>query len=166
MDKFQELGFRLDEAARRYARRFEERSQTLSLRLAHCKALVLVAENEGISQTRLSEISGIDPARLVGILDRLEADGWAQRRRCPGDRRVWSLAVTENVKPVLRLIWNVISETYVEALQGLSTDEIGTLVKVLECIHSNLSARRVLGADLDTVCNNDVAACRRLRLVR
>jgi MarR family transcriptional regulator for hemolysin len=165
MDKLQELGFRLNDGDRLYTRRFEERAQTLSLQLAQCKALILLAENEGVSQTRLSEISEIDPARLVGILDRLEANGWVQRRPRPGDRRVRSLAVTENAKPVLRLIWSVISETYIEALQGLSTDEIGILVKVLECVHSNLSVRRSLGADPDTA-GNVVAARRRLRLVR
>src|SRR3984957_8684822 len=104
MDELQELGFRLDEVARLYTRRFEQRAQTLSLHLAQCKALVLLAENEGVSQTRLSQISEIDPARLVGILDRLEAGGWAQRRPQPGDRRVRSLAITEHAKPVLELI--------------------------------------------------------------
>ena len=139
MDKLQELGFRLDEVARLYTRRFEQRAQTLSLQLAQCKALVLLAENEGVSQTRLSQISEIDPVRLVRILDRLEAGGWAQRRRQPGDRRARSLAVTENAKPVLKLIWNVISDTHIEALQGVSIEEIGTMMKVLTRVHSNLS---------------------------
>jgi MarR family transcriptional regulator, transcriptional regulator for hemolysin len=139
MDKLQELGFRLDEVARLYTRRFEQKAQTLSLQLAQCKALVLLAENEGVSQTRLSQISEIDPVRLVRILDRLEAGGWAQRRRQPGDRRARSLAVTENAKPVLKLIWNVISDTYIEALQGVSIEEIGTMMKVLTRVHSNLS---------------------------
>jgi MarR family transcriptional regulator for hemolysin len=139
MDKLQELGFRLDEVARLYTRRFEQRAQTLSLQLAQCKALVLLAENEGVSQTRLSQISEIDPVRLVRILDRLEAGGWAQRRRQPGDRRARSLAVTEDAKPVLKLIWNVISDTYIEALQGVSIEEIGTMMKVLTRVHSNLS---------------------------
>ena len=139
MDKLQELGFRLDEVARLYTRRFEQKAQTLSLQLAQCKALVLLAENEGVSQTRLSQISEIDPVRLVRILDRLEAGGWAQRRRQPGDRRARSLAVTEDAKPVLKLIWNVISDTYIEALQGVSIEEIGTMMKVLTRVHSNLS---------------------------
>jgi hypothetical protein len=34
MDKLQELGFRLDEVARLYTRRFEQGAQTLSLQLA------------------------------------------------------------------------------------------------------------------------------------
>ncbi|HEY2677433.1 MAG TPA: MarR family transcriptional regulator [Steroidobacteraceae bacterium] len=139
MDSLQNLGFRLNEVARLYTRRFDERTQTLALQLAHCKTLLILAENEGVSQTRLSRISEIDPASLVGILDRLEADGWVQRRRGLGDRRVRSLAVTEKANPILRLIWSVISETYVEALQGLSAHEIGTIVKVLARVHSNLS---------------------------
>ena len=139
MDRLQELAFRLDEVARLYTRRFEQRAQALSLQLAECKAMLLLAENEGVSQTRLSQISEIDPARLVGILDRLEAGGWAQRRPRPGDRRVRTLALTEHAKPVLELIWNVISDTDVEALQGVSIEEIGTMVKVLARVHSNLS---------------------------
>ena len=138
----------------------------MSLQLAHCKALIHLAENEGINQTRLSEITEIDPARLVGILDRLEADGWAQRCRRPGDRRVRSLTVTENAEPVLRLIWRVISETYVEALQGLSTDEIGTLAKVLECVHANLSACKPLAAEPLSRDGKDVSARAQLTLVR
>jgi MarR family transcriptional regulator for hemolysin len=145
MDGLQELGFRLDEVARLYTRRFEQRAQTLSLQLAQCKALVLLAQNEGVSQTRLSQISQIDPVRLVRILDRLEAVGWAQRRRQPGDRRARSLAVTENAKPALKLIWNVISDTYIEALQGVSIEEIGTMMKVLTRVHSNLS--KTINAD-------------------
>jgi DNA-binding MarR family transcriptional regulator len=123
-------------------------------------------ENEGVSQTRLSQISEIDPARLAGILDRLEAGGWAQRRRRPGDRRVRSLAVTENAKPVLELIGNVISDTYVEALRGVSIDEIGTMVKVLTRVHSNLSTCKPLGADPLDKGGNDITAPGRLRLVR
>jgi hypothetical protein len=52
-------------------------------------------------------------------------------------------AVTENAKPVLELIGNVISDTYVEAMQGVSSDEIGTMVKVLTRVHSNLSVAQV-----------------------
>jgi hypothetical protein len=36
------------------------------------------------------------------------------------------------------------SETYIEALQDLSAEEIRTMVKVLECVHSNLSACKPL----------------------
>jgi DNA-binding MarR family transcriptional regulator len=165
MDKLQELGFRLGDASRLYTKRLEERGQILSLHPAQCKVLVLLAENEGVSQSRLSEISEIAPPRLVGILDRLEADGWVRRHRRPGDRRMWSLAVTANAKPILRRVWIAIGETCVEALHGLSTDEIGTLVKALECVHSNLSACKPLGADpLDTIAN-EVTARGQLRLV-
>jgi MarR family transcriptional regulator for hemolysin len=166
MDKLQSLGFRLNEVARRYTRRFEARAQALSLQLAQCKALVLVAENEGVSQSRLSEISEIDPAHLVAILDRLEADGWAQRRRRYGDRRVWSLAITENAEPVLRLIWNAIGETYDEALQGLSTEEIAAMVMVLERVHSNLTACKPLGVIPLEATADKTTTRRRLKLLR
>jgi DNA-binding MarR family transcriptional regulator len=165
MDKLQDLGFRLNDAGRLFTRRFEQRSRTMSLQLAHCKALILLAENEGISQTRLAEISEIDPARLVGVLDRLEALGWVRRRRRDGDRRIRSLAVTEDATPILQLIWGLIGETYVEALQGLTADELGILVKALARVHSNLSAGKLPDANsLDAA--GQLASSGRLWLVR
>ena len=165
MGKLQELGFHLNDAARLFTRRLEERSRTLSLQLAHCRALILLAKNDGISQTRLAEISEIDPARLVGILDRLEANGWVRRRRRQGDRRVRSLAVTEKAAQIIQLIWGLIGETYGEALRGLSADDLGILVKGLACVHSNLSVCKPLGDDSPDPAGH-VAAQGRLRLVR
>jgi MarR family transcriptional regulator for hemolysin len=165
MDKLQDLGFCLNDAARLFTRRIERRSRPLSLRLAHCKALILLAENEGISQTRLAEITEIDPARLVGILDRLESRGWVCRRRRHGDRRVRTLAVTENAAPILQLIWGLIGETYLEALQGVSADDLSILVKVLARVHSNLSVCKPLGVD-SLEASGHIASPGRLRLVR
>jgi MarR family transcriptional regulator, transcriptional regulator for hemolysin len=166
MDRPQELAFRLDDVASLFSRKFEEKVRTPPLQLALCKALVVLAENQGVSQKRLAEISEIDPARLVRIVDRMEANGWAERRPLPGDRRVWTLALTENAKPVLRLIWSVISEIYVEALRGLSADEIRTMVKVLESVHSNLSAYKPIDSGAVDSAGNEVTAGRRLRFVR
>jgi DNA-binding MarR family transcriptional regulator len=112
------------------------------------KVLIMLAENEGASQKQLSDITEIAPVRLGRILNRMEAAGWMERRRHPADGRVRLLAVTENAEPVLRLIQTIIHKTYVEALQGLSTDEIAFMVEALECVHSNLSACEPVGADL------------------
>jgi hypothetical protein len=79
---------------------------------------------------------------------------------------VHTLSLTESAQPVLRLIWSAIGETYVAALQGLSTDEIGIMVNVLERVHSNLSACKPLGAEPIITVGNDATARRGLRLVR
>ena len=61
MDQFQYLVFLLDDTARLYAKRFHERARALSLELAHCKALFVLAENPGISQIRLAGMCYLEP---------------------------------------------------------------------------------------------------------
>jgi len=140
MDWHQHLGFLLDDVAHLYTRRFEEHAQELSLTLTQCKALAALAHCGGVSQRRLAEISETDPARLVRILDRLEAVGWAERRSDPQDRRAHLLAITESAKPVVQSIWQIVRNTNTEALRGLTGDELHLLMNLLARVHANLLA--------------------------
>ncbi len=145
MDEHPTLGFLLKDVTRLYTRRFEERAQALSLTLPQCKALTYLARNEGVSQKRLAELIEIDPMSLVRILDRMEADGWVERRSDPQDRRARSLVVTEKARPIIDLIWQVVGETRAEALAGLSEAERAQLLELLERMHVNLLALKPLG---------------------
>lgn len=140
MDLNRQLGFLLKDASRRYSRRFEERAQALSLTLPQCRALLYLETNQGVSQKRLSELTELDPMSLVRILDRMEADGWVQRRFDPSDRRAHTLWLTPRAKPVLDHIAQLIAETRAEALQGLSSEERSKLLELLERLHTNLSS--------------------------
>lgn len=136
----QHLGFLLDSVAYLYARRFEEHARGLSLTLHQCKALAVLANCEDINQTRLAETSDIVPTNLVRILDRLEAGGWAERRRDPQDRRAHLLTITESAKPVVQRIWHVVSRTNAEALNGLALRDPPLLLESLARVHANLVA--------------------------
>ena len=140
MDWHQHLGFLLDDVAHLYTRRFEERAQELSLTLTQCKALAALARCRNVSQKRLAEISETDPARLVRILDRLEAVGWAERRPDPQDRRAHLLAITESAKPVVQSIWQIVRNTNTAAVRGLTSDELHLLMNLLARVHANLLA--------------------------
>jgi len=143
-DRFANLGFLLKDVSRLYARRFEERAHRLALTLPQCKALAYLSKNEGVSQKRLAELMEIDPMSLVRILDRMEADGWVQRRSDPEDRRARSLILTDKAKPVLDHIWRVAAETRAEVLEGLAHAERTALIELLEHLHTNLLALKPL----------------------
>ena len=140
MDQLLFLSFSLGEAARLYGRRFEERSRNVGLDFGLSNALIALAENEGVTQQRLSELTAIGSAWLVRTLDRLEVMGLAERRPHLADRRARSLAVTADAGQVLPLLRNIIVETLREALTGLSTKEIAILAKALHRVIANLSA--------------------------
>jgi MarR family transcriptional regulator for hemolysin len=140
MDLSRQLGFLLKDTSRRYTRRFEERAQALSLTLPQCRALLHLENNEGVSQKRLSELTELDPMTLVRILDRMEADGWVQRRFDPTDRRAHTLWLTPKSKPVLEHIARLVAETRAETLHGLTNEERAKLIELLERVHANLSS--------------------------
>ena len=140
MDLNRQLGFLLKDASRRYTRRFEERAQALSLTLPQCRALLYLESNEGVSQKRLAELTELDPMTLVRILDRMEADGWVQRRFDPADRRAHTLWLTPGAKPVLEHIAHLIAEVRAETLHGLTNEERSKLIELLGRVHVNLSS--------------------------
>ncbi len=140
MDLNRQLGFLLKDTTRLYTRRFEERAQAFSLTLPQCRALLHLENNEGVSQKRLSELTELDPMTLVRILDRMEADGWVQRRFDPADRRAHTLWLTSKSGPVLEHIARLIAETRAETLQGLSNEERSKLIELMERVHANLAS--------------------------
>jgi DNA-binding MarR family transcriptional regulator len=140
MDRLRFAGFSLSEAGPLYARRFEERSRNLALDFAQSRALLALAENEGVTQQRLSELTAIASPWLVRILDRLAILGLAERRPHLVDRRARSLAITEGAREVLPLLQNIIGESLREALTGLSTKETAILARALHRVIANLSA--------------------------
>lgn len=136
----QVLGFSLFEAGRLYIRDFRKRSRALALDLMQCRALVTLAQNEGVTQRRLAELMAIDAVALVRILDRLKACGWTERRPRPGDRRARSLAITPRGRALVPIIWKIVKESQLAALAGLSGHETLLLAKSLERVLANLKA--------------------------
>ena len=129
MQPIQRLGFTLFEAARRYRRLFEERSQELALDYAQCRTLITLAENKGVTQQRLAELTVTDPAALGRSLDRLEVRGWANRRQRQGDRRARSLAISPKTRAHLSLLHKMVRESELTAVNGLSGDEMQLLLR-------------------------------------
>lgn len=138
MDRIRNLGFLFKDIGRLYTKLFEERATHLEASLAQCKALIYISKNQGISQIRLAELSGIEPMSLVRMLDRMEADGWIERRAHPADRRARQLYLKDKAQPMLEQIWKIGDEVRAQTLAGFKADERNLLLDLLERAHANL----------------------------
>jgi MarR family transcriptional regulator, transcriptional regulator for hemolysin len=136
----QVLGFSLFETGRLYTRDFQRRSRALALDLMECRALVTLAQNEGITQRRLAELIAVDTVALGRILDRLELWGWTERRPRPGDRRARSLAITPGGRALVPPIWRIVKQSQLAALADLSRHETLILIKALHRVLVYLKA--------------------------
>ncbi len=77
---------------------------------------------------------------LVRVLDRMERDGWIERRPDPADRRAHRLHLKPASEPVLEEITRIGEKARNEALAGISADEREQMMTLLERVRSNLVA--------------------------
>ena len=146
VDKLRNFGFLVRDVSRLSAKRFERNAHELELTLPHCKVLAHLSRNEGISQARLAELTETDPMTLVRTLDRMQQDGWIERRPDPSDRRAHQLFLREAAKPVLQRIWKIADQARNEVLADLSAAEREQLIELLERVHRTLLTLDAQGA--------------------
>jgi DNA-binding MarR family transcriptional regulator len=84
------------------AGRFTEQLAPLGLEPRHFGMLTRLAANEGRSQQAIGELMGLNPTRMVFLVDELEQRGLVERRRNPADRRSHALYLTNEGQAKLR----------------------------------------------------------------
>ena len=75
---------------------------SIDLRPAQYSVLSVIAANRGLSQADVAQLLGIERARLVRLLDRLEKRGLTQRLASPVDRRSHALQLTPAGQALLK----------------------------------------------------------------
>ena len=142
MDLDRSFGFLVHDVARLFGHRFNQRALLfLGLTRAQCKVLGYLARNEGINQAGLADLLEIKPMSLVRQIDRMEQDGWIERRPDPADRRAHRLVLTQKARPILARILDLSNEIRTDAFAGLSAAEGRHLIELLARVHGNLSER-------------------------
>jgi MarR family transcriptional regulator for hemolysin len=132
------LGFLLNDVARLMRKRFDERARNLGLTRAQWRVLGHLRRYEGIKQGSLAEILEVENVTLGRHIDRLEEDGWVERRRDPADRRVWRLHLADKSRPIIDRLSNLSTEVREHAMSGLSASERDTLIDTLLSMKGNL----------------------------
>jgi DNA-binding MarR family transcriptional regulator len=140
MEQVRHLGFVLKDVYRLWVRLFEQRLPQLGMTFTQCKVLVFLSRNEGTTQAKLAEASDTEPMTLVRVLDRMERDGWIERRPDPADRRAYRLHLRRASNPVLNEILAIGEKARSEALAGLSDEQREQMMNMLEHVRANLVA--------------------------
>ncbi len=87
---------------------------------------------------------------LVRVLDRMERDGWIERRPDPSDRRAYRLHLKPASSPVLAEILRIAEKARNEALAGLSAEQREQMTDMLEHVRTNLVAMVSAGEPVNT----------------
>lgn len=134
------LGFVVHDVARMMRWQFDRRAAGLKLTRSQWSVLAHLLRTDGIQQKELAEQMEITAITLTGLLDRMEREGWVERRADPVDRRAKRIYLTEKVVPVTKELRSLAREVRKSALQGLSDAEQQQLMSLLIKVRSNLSS--------------------------
>jgi DNA-binding MarR family transcriptional regulator len=120
---------------------FDRRATHVGLTRSQWSVLAHLFRADGMQQKELAEQMDITAITLTGLLDRMERDGWVERRADAGDRRAKRIFLTEKVAPVMKELRTMAREVRTSALQGLSETEQQALMNLLLRVRGNLSTR-------------------------
>jgi len=97
----------------------------------HYSVLAILAEGDRETQSTIAGALGVDPSRLVGVLDTLEERGLVDRQRDPYDRRRHVVRITAEGKLQLLRLRAIATEHSDAFLAPLSADERETFQRLL-----------------------------------
>ncbi len=90
--------FQLGSLSRKISRHYRERIAEFNLTHSQFFILMAVIELEGAQPSQLAEKTVTDRATTTGLIDRLERDGWVERRPDSNDRRTLRIYLSAKAK--------------------------------------------------------------------
>lgn len=102
--------------------------------------LLTVSTNEGLSQTDLVALTGIDRSTLADIVRRMLKKGLLQRRRTREDARAYAVKLTDEGARILAAARPKVEAVDARILLALSSEQQSTLVSDLKAIVESLQS--------------------------
>jgi MarR family transcriptional regulator, organic hydroperoxide resistance regulator len=130
--------------ARVYTRLERRLGQVLAahgLSLSQFDVLATLWHGEGITQQELAERLLVTKGNVVGLIDRVGAAGWVERRPDPEDRRANRLYLTDAGRGLLSRAFPCQADFICRAFGRLTEDELGQMHRLLEKLEAGLDAR-------------------------
>lgn len=125
------LEFLITDLARLLRREFGRRVRDMDLTRSQWWVMVHLIRFDGCNQTRLAEELDIGKVALGGLLDRLEARGWIERRPDPSDRRAKRVYLTDAGRPLIAEMQERAREVHRQMIDGFDRTERDQLVALL-----------------------------------
>src|SRR5262245_11336557 len=111
--------------------RTAEALDSIGLTPALFALLNVLGARDGAIQQQLSTDMGIDPSAMVKLINELETEGLAERRRRPGDRRAWKVDITSKGRRTLERARRLVMQVEDEVLGGLTGADRRQLLTLL-----------------------------------
>jgi MarR family transcriptional regulator for hemolysin len=137
MNTTDNFGVLLHEVARYWRAELDRRLRHLGLSQSQWLVLIKLPD-EGMTQTVLARKVGIEGSTLVRLLDRLQANGWIERRDVPGDRRAKRVVPTAKAKTLQHEVAVIAQALREQLLAGIDPEHVAVAAEVLSQLRQKL----------------------------
>jgi DNA-binding MarR family transcriptional regulator len=132
------IGFLIHDVSRLRRNMFDQYMKPLGVTRSQWWVIAHLARKDGMMQTELASLLDVGKVTLGGLVDRLEAGGWINRRPAPGDRRVKNVFLTEQSLGLLQEMRAVEKDLNQGVLKGFNPVERHQLADLLTRLRANL----------------------------
>ncbi len=141
------VGYWVFSTAHQLSQTMNEELAALGITYRQWEVLVWISMVGATSQSELARHMRIEAPTLVGVLDRMERDGWIRRTPDPCDRRKKLVQGTEQVEAVWAKMVDCARRVRARATEGIDEATLATVREALATM------RRNLGGDSDRLAN-------------
>ncbi len=99
----------------------------IGVSIPQCDVLTTLSEQEGVNQQELAKRLYVTKGNISGLLDRLEAAGFVERRSLASDRRQYSIHLTDAGRAMAEKAIAVQRKWLASTLGRLDGDELAGL---------------------------------------
>lgn len=133
----------LGETARAWRFALDRRLAPLGMSRSQWLVLFHAGRNQQpLTQKELAQRAGVESPTLVGLLDRMEREGWIERRPDPTDRRCKTVCLTPKAHRVRDQIESAASSLREDLLSGLADADIDRMIETLARIKDRATESR------------------------
>jgi MarR family transcriptional regulator for hemolysin len=132
------LGYFVIPVAHALERALNEELVPLGVTLRQWQVIAVLILRKQASQAELARLLRVETPTLKGILDRMERDGWIERRASARDRRCNVIRLTPAVVPAWKPMAACARRVRRRALRGIAPRQFETVRAVLATVRRNL----------------------------
>ncbi len=132
------LGFLIHDVSRLRRNAFDQLMKPLGVTRSQWWVIAHLSRHDGMMQTELATLLDIGKVTLGGLVDRLEAGGWVERRPDPDDRRVKRVYLTPKAHSLIRDMRTAEQRHNRNVLKGFTKEERVQFADMLRRIKGNL----------------------------
>ena len=137
-DVAQDIGYALTQTTRAYQQALNAELAPYGVTIRQSQVLGWLRKKGNLSQCQLARLLRIEPATLVGVLERMERDGLILHIADRSDRRRKLICLNQCAEEFGETAVECSARVCARAVQGVSPEEIDALRELLKRILENL----------------------------